>query len=294
MEIQTLQNDRGEIVLYCPNEEIRMDVRIANETVWLNLSQIAILFDRDRSVISRHIRNVFLEKEQDRNSTVAKIATVQIESGRSIVRQIEYYNLDIIISVGYRVKSVAGVRFRKWANEVLKNYLLNGFSINQRFYHLEMQVLQHQKDLERHEEKIELFLKTPLPSKDGIFFNGQIFDAYVFVSDVIKKANKRILLIDNYIDESVLSLFSKRKDNVYAAIYTQKISEQLRFDIQKYNNQYPPIDVKIFRQSHDRFLIIDDELYLVGASLKDLGKKWFGFSKMESFSADEIIARLES
>ena len=282
----------GEIIVYKPSEQVKLDVRVEKESVWLSLSQLSMLFCRDKSVISRHISNIFSEGEQERTSTVAKYATVQIENGRSIIRQIEYYNLDIIISVGYRVKSLAGVRFRKWANEILKQYLLCGYSINQRFIQLESQVKQHQEILQNHSEKIDFFVQTSLPPVQGIFYNGQIFDAYKFANDLIRSANIRIILIDNYIDDTVLTMFDKRKEQVKATIYTAQISKQLQLDIAKHNEQYRPIDVQIFRQSHDRFLIVDDVVYLIGASLKDLGKKMFAFSKLE-ICAGEFINQLQ-
>ncbi|MCQ2959400.1 MAG: virulence RhuM family protein [Bacteroidales bacterium] len=287
-----MENNKGEIVLYNPIETISLEVRFEYETVWLNTSQMALLFAKEESNIRRHIINVFNEGELKRDNNVRFLHV------NGVKKSVPFYSLDVIISVGYRVKSFRGTTFRQWANKILKEHLLRGYSLSQRISDMERRIdyrfYEHEKILQNHSEQIDFFIKTSLPPKEGIFFNGEIFDAYVFVSDLVKRAKKRIVLIDNYIDESVLLLLSKRKENVEATIYTQKISEQLLLDIQKHNNQYLPIEVKMFRQSHDRFMIIDDELYWVGASLKDLGKKWFGFSKMESFSTDAIIARLES
>ncbi len=191
----------------------------------------------------------------------------------------------MILSVGYRVKSEKGIQFRVWANNVLKEYLLRGYSINQRIERLEQRVSEHQ-------EKIDFFVRTSLPPQQGIFFDGQIFDAYRFVSDLIRKAKKTISLIDNYIDDTVLTLLDKRADGVTAAIYTKDASQQLQLDLQRHNAQYAPIDIQSFNRAHDRFLLIDDEVYHIGASLKDLGKKWFAFTKMNDLTATELINRL--
>ena len=217
--------------------------------------------------------------------TVAKFATVQIEGDRKVERLIEYYNIEVITSVGYRVKSKQGVKFRIWANSVLKDYLLKGYAVNNRIENLEHSV-------KATEDKIEFFVKTALPPMQGIFFDGQIFDAYVFVNDLIKSAKKSIVLIDNYVDESVLMMLAKRKKDVSCKVFTQNITAQLKLDLQKHNSQYAPIEVAQFKRSHDRFIIIDNEkVYHIGASLKDLGKKWFAFSKME-IKADTIISAL--
>lgn len=266
--------NNGEIILYQPDNSIRIEVRMEAETVWLNLNQMAMLFDRDKSVISRHIRNIYSEGELKKEATVAKNATVQMESGRQVMRQIEYYNLDVIISVGYRVKSLRGTQFRQWATNVLKEYLLKGYAINNRIEHLEQRVA-------KAEEKINFFVRTSLPPVEGVFYNGQIFDAYVFATDLIKSAKQSVTLIDNYIDESVLLMLSKRKAKVRATIITRSDSKISQLDIEKHNAQYSPVEVKVCDTIHDRFLIIDNEVYHLGASLKDLEKKLFAFSKLE-------------
>ena len=265
---------KGEVMLYQSDNNISLEVLVESDTVWLSLGQMSTLFERDKSVISRHIRNIYAEGELQKEATVAKNATVQIERGRQVVRQIEYYNLDVIISVGYRVKSLRGTQFRQWASRVLKEYLLKGYAINNRFEQLE-------KRVEEAEEKIEFFVRTSLPPVEGVFFNGQIFEAYVFASDLIKSAKKSIVLIDNYIDESVLLMLSKREKSVEANIITRSISETLALDIRKHNLQYPAIHITESTHYHDRFLIIDNDVYHIGASLKDLGKKLFAFSKLE-------------
>ena len=285
----------NEIVIYQPDEIINLEVRVENESVWLTLNQIAMLFDRDKSVISRHINNVFKEKELSKISTVAKNATVQMENGRSIVRQMDYYNLDVIISVGYRIKSQRGTQFRIWANQVLKEYLLKGYAINSRLSQLEQRVdkklLDHEQRISDNEKQIEFFVRTSLPPVEGVFCNGQIFDAYVFASDLIKSANTNIVLIDNYVDESVLLLLSKRKQGVSVTIYTKGVSHVLQQDLDRHNLQYEPIEIQIQTAIHDRFLIIDNIVYHIGASLKDLGKKLFAFSRME-LGGSELLNKL--
>lgn len=272
-EKPTMQMQENEIVLYQPNEAIHLEVRIEEDTVWLNRNQMAILFGRDVKTIGKHVNNALREELQGM-ATVAKFAIVQNEGGRSVVRMVEFYNLDMILSVGYRVKSSQGILFRQWANTILKEYLLKGYSINQRFERLEQRV-------SKTEEKIDFFVRTALPPVEGIFFDGQIFDAYTFVSDLVRSAKSRIILFDNYVDDTVLTLLDKRADGVSAQIYTRSITQQLALDLQRHNAQYRPIAIDAFQNTHDRFLCIDDTVYHIGASLKDLGKKWFAFSRME-------------
>lgn len=274
----------NEIVLYQPNDAIRLEVRLEKETVWLNRNQMAVLFGRDVKTIGKHIINA--QREELYNmSTVAKFEIVQNEGGRQVRRMVEFYNLDMILSVGYRVKSNQGILFRQWANSVLKEFLLKGYSINQRFERLEQRV-------SKTEEKIEFFIRTSLPPLEGVFFDGQIYDAYELVSKLIKSAKRSIILIDNYIDESVLTLLDKRADGITAEIYTQQINPQLRLDIQRHDSQYAPIPIHVLTRSHDRFLLIDDDVYHIGASIKDLGKRWFAIMKMQETKADEIINHL--
>ena len=263
--------EKGEIILYQPNEIIRLEVRLEEESVWLSIDDMAKLFDRDKSVIGKHIRNIFKEEELFRDSVWAKFAYTASDNK---VYQVDYYNLDVIISVGYRVKSKQGTRFRQWANQVLKDYLLKGYSINHRLQALERTVAEHS-------QKIDFFVRTALPPIEGVFYNGQIFDAYKFATDLIKSAKHSLVLIDNYVDETTLLMLSKRNEGVSATIYTAKISQQLQLDIEKHNDQYPPIQIRTYKESHDRFLLLDGkEVYHIGSSLKDLGKKMFAFSKM--------------
>ena len=276
-----LNQNNGEIILYQPDNSIRLEVMLREDTVWLNRQQIAELFHRDIKTIGKHIQNVNAE-ELKGIPTVAKFATVQQEGNRLINREIEYFNLDMIISVGYRVKSKQGILFRQWANAVLKEYLLRGYVINQRVERLEQRVA-------KTEEQIGFFVRTALPPVEGVFYDGQVFDAYTFVADLIRSAHERVVLIDNYVDDSVLKTLSKRNEGVSAKIITRKISETLQVDLERHNRQYSSIDINTSDRYHDRFLIIDNTVYHLGASLKDLGKKLFAFNKME-VPAEEIIS----
>ena len=269
--------NRGEIVIYQPDEVTRLEVRVEGETVWLTQEQIALLFGVKRPAITKHIRNIFAIQELE-ELAVCSILERTASDGKTYMTQ--FYNLDMILSVGYRVNSKNAVMFRRWANSVLKEVLLKGFSINNRFLSIENQLNEHKLLLAQHSEKIDFFVRTSLPPVEGIFYDGQIFDAYVFVSDLVKSAKQRIILIDNYVDESVLLLLSKRASGVSAEIRTGRMPEQLRLDIQKHNSQYTPVTIVQTQNIHDRFLIVDDVVYHIGASLKDLGKKLFAFSKM--------------
>lgn len=277
----------GEIVIYNPNDSIQLEVRMEQESVWLSQTQMGTLFGVDRTVIVKHIKNVYECGELDMRATCAKIARVQKEGGRSVARAQKYYNLDMILSVGYRVNSLNATYFRKWASSVLREYLIRGYAINPRLEQLERRVT-------KTEEKIDFFIRTSLPPVEGIFFDGQIYDAYEFICGLIKSAKKRIVLIDNYVDETVLTMLDKREAGVAATIYTQKISAQFQLDLTKHNAQYPAIDAKRFTKSHDRFLILDGQVYLIGASLKDLGKKWFAVSLMSETDPEVLLSRLNT
>lgn len=271
----------GEIILYQPDESVQLEVRLEEETVWLTQAQMALLFGTQRQAITKHIKNIYESKELYKAATSSILEQVQKEGNRFVTRRIEYYNLDVIISVGYRVNTIRGIQFRQWANKVLKDYLLKGYAINQRLTKIENQLENQQALLAEHSEKIDFFVRTSLPPVEGIFYNGQVFDAHNFVSDLIRNAKTRIVLIDNYVDDTVLKLLDKRSSGIKATIYTKQILPALQNDINLHNAQYEPIDVQIFADSHDRFLMIDETVYHIGASLKDLGRKWFAFSKME-------------
>ena len=272
----------NEIVLYQPNEQMSLEVKLENETVWLTQQQIADLFGVKRPAVTKHLGNIFREGELDITS-VSSILEHTAADGK--IYSTQFYNLDAILSVGYRVNSKNATLFRRWANQVLKEYMLRGYAVNQRIVYVEeyfdKRLRAHEQRIENVEQKIDFFVRTSLPPHQGIFYDGQIFDAYTFINDRIREASTRIILIDNYIDDSVLTILSKRADKVAATIYTKKPSAQLQLDIQKHNAQYSPIDIIAFDRSHDRFLCIDETVYHLGASIKDLGKKWFAFNRME-------------
>jgi hypothetical protein len=286
---ENMQVEKGEIVVYQPDEITKLEVRVRDETVWLTQEQIAQLFGVKRPAITKHIRNIFQTQELEEIS-VCSILELTAADGKKYMTQL--YNLDMILSIGYRVNSRYAMLFRRWVNSVLKEYLLKGYSIHYKINEIEEELKEHKQMLDRHEEKIDFFVRSSLPPVEGVFFDGQVYDAYAFVAGLIRKAQRRIVLIDNYIDETVLTMLDKRNNGVNATIYTSQISKQLKLDIQKHNVQYDPITIKVFKKTHDRFLIIDEEVYLIGASLKDLGKKWFGFTLMEHTGPKLLLSRI--
>jgi len=279
--MNNIESQKGEIVMYQPDETIRLEVRVENETVWLNRQQIAALFSRDIKTIGKHINNA-LHEELDGESVGAKFATTAAD-GKTY--QVEYYNLDMIMSVGYRVKSKRGIQFRRWSNKVLKQYLLKGYAVSQRIEQLERRVTLT-------EEKIDFFVHKSLPPIEGIFYDGQIFDAYAQIVSLIKQAKHSIVLIDNYINVDTLTMLSNRDTNVSATIYTRQLSQQQQLDVQRHNQQYPPIAINTCQHNHDRFLIVDDVVYLFGASLKDAGKKLFAYIRMQETSPAVLLSMI--
>lgn len=284
----------NEIIIYKPDETLSLNVMVENESVWLNQAQMSELFQATKQNISLHINNIFKEGELTPESVVKQSLTTAADGKKY---QTKYYNLDVIISVGYRVKSLRGTQFRQWANKILKEYMLRGYSINHRLMLLEDRIDRRLSDHDQHllqlDEKIDFFVRSSIQPKEGVFFNGQIFDAYALIADLIRSADRKIILIDNYVDDTVLVQLSKRKEGVTVDIYNSQISRQLRQDVERHNVQYPGVTLHHYTRAHDRFLIVDEDVYLIGASLKDLGKKLFAFSKMEVISASELIERLD-
>lgn len=282
------------IVLY-NDGELELKVSVNEETIWLTQKQLSELFSVEIHTINYHIKNIYKQKELNKNSTIRIFRIVQKEGNREIQRNIEHYNLDMIISIGYRVNSITATKFRQWATSILKNYIKNGYVINadkitnERFVNLEndVNILKSQMN-----DVKSLIKNNTLETTQGIFYDGQIYDSYSFISDLLRSAKNEIILIDNYIDDIVLTLFSKTP-NIKVTIYTNTISKQLKLDFEKYSKQYNNITLKTFKNSHDRFLIIDKkEIYHIGASLKNLGKKWFAFSKM-NLEISELLEKLE-
>ena len=291
-----LSSQENEIILYQPDSTVKIEVRLENDTVWLTQQQIADLFGTKRPAITKHLANIYKSGELEENSTCSILEHMGNKDTQRYTTK--YYNLDAILSVGYRVNSRNATLFRQWANKVLKEYLLKGYSINQRLLHIESRIdhrlSEHDNQIKELSNRMDFFVRTSLPPKEGIIYDGQIFDAYTLMCDLIRSAATRIIIVDNYIDDSVFCQLDKRAIGVSATIYTPSISKTLRQDLERHNAQYAPIEIKTFRRAHDRFLIIDDTVYHVGASFKDLGKKLTAFSKMEIMAADEFISYLES
>lgn len=283
----------NEIILYQPDNSISLEVRVEDETVWLTQAQIADLFGVKQPAISKHLKNIFQSGELSENS-VYSILEYTATDGKTY--KTKFYNLDAILSVGYRVNSRNATLFRQWANKVLKEYLLKGYSINNRLLELENRIDNRfyiqQKQIDELSDKVELIITSNLRPAEGIFFDGQIWDAYSLINNLIRSAQYRIIVIDNYADDSVLTQLDKRNEGVAAAIYTFSRNRQIQQDVERHNQQYPPIQLHFYNKAHDRFLIVDNTVYHIGASLKDLGKKLFAFSRMESLTGDELLKRI--
>ena len=279
----------GEIVMYQPDETIRLEVRVENETVWLTQQQMAELFQTTRNNITLHIGNIFKEGELD-DSIVRKESLLTAADGKKYKTKL--YNLDVIISVGYRVKSIRGTKFRQWANSVLKQYLLKGYAVNQRIFDIEQKMVEQGLEIAHIRDKVDFFVRSSLPPIEGIFYDGQIFDAYAQIVSLIKQAKHSIVLVDNYINVDTLTMLSNRDTSVPATIYTRQLSQQQQLDVQRHNQQYPPITINTCLHNHDRFLIVDDVVYLFGASLKDAGKKLFAYIRMQETSPGELLSMI--
>ena len=293
--MSNMESNKGEIVMYQPDETIRLEVRMEGENVWLNQAQMAELFGTGRQAITKHLQNIYECEELEKKATSSILELVRKEGKRNVKRKIEFYNLDAIISVGFRVNTKRGIEFRQWANKVLKEYLLRGYVVNTRIAVLEQHAIQQDIEIKELKNKIEFFVRSSLPPIEGVFYDGQIFDAYVHIVSLIKQAKQSIVLIDNYIDETTLTMLSKRSSNITATIYTCQQSQnlrQLQLDIQRHNQQYPPIAVNYCQRNHDRFLIIDDVVYVFGASLKDAGKKLFAYIRMQETSATDLLSNI--
>ena len=281
--------------MYQPDETIRLEVRMEGETVWLSQAQMAELFGTGRQAITKHLQNIYECEELEKDATSSILELVRKEGKRNVKRKIEFYNLDAIISVGFRVNTKRGIEFRQWANKVLKEYLLRGYVVNTRIAALEQHAAQQDIEIKELKDKVAFFVRSSLPPIEGIFYDGQIFDAYAHIISLIKQAKTSIVLIDNYIDVDTLTMLSNRNANVSATIYTRQQfgnSEQFQLDIQRHNQQYPPIAVNYCQRNHDRFLIIDDVVYVFGASLKDAGKKLFAYIRMQETSALELLSNI--
>ena len=286
--------EKGEFVFYNSNEVTNLEVMVKNDTVWLTQMHIAKLFGVNQPAISKHISNIYSSGELEKEDTYS-ILEYMGNDGRQRYST-KYYNLDMILSVGYRVNSKNAILFRRWSNSILKEYLLKGYAINARFNQIEDKIdrkfAEFDKRINEHEDKIDFFVRTSLPPVEGVFHANQIYDAHILMTKFIKQAKNRIVVIDNYVDDSVLTLLSKRKVEVSAEIYTYKISEQFSLDLARHHTQYPQVKVHVNKSCHDRFLIVDELVYHVGASIKDLGQKLCAVTLLNSISAAEILSKL--
>ena len=286
--------EKGEFVFYNSNEVTNLEVMVKNDTVWLTQMHIAKLFGVNQPAISKHISNIYSSGELEKEDTYS-ILEYMGNDGRQRYST-KYYNLDMILSVGYRVNSKNAILFRRWSNSILKEYLLKGYAINARFNQIEDKIdrkfAEFDKRINEHEDKIDFFVRTSLPPVEGVFHANQIYDAHILMTKFIKQAKNRIVVIDNYVDDSVLTLLSKRKVEVSAEIYTYKISEQFSLDLARHHTQYPQVKVHVNKNCHDRFLIVDELVYHIGASIKDLGQKLCAVTLLNSISATEILSKL--
>ena len=302
-DIVSVNEVQGEVIFYQPDNTMRLEVRLEDETVWLTQQQMVTLFQSSKANVSEHIRNIYDQGELEQEATVRNFRTVRKEGNRMVNRTLTYYNLDTIISVGFRVNTKRGIMFRQWANRTLKEYLLRGYAFHQQMIAMQRQIdvrLEEQNErlsavenhLHEHDQKFDMIVKTPELPNEGVFFDGQIFDAFKLVMQLIKSAEHRIILIDNYINEEILTMFDQRANGVTACIYTARIDSAMQLAIQRHDAQYDPIPVNVFRMSHDRWLIIDDKVYHFGASLKDLGYEWFGVSLYQDITPEELLSKI--
>ncbi len=287
-------NEKNEIVMYQPEGgEFHIEVRVENESVWLTQAQMAELFNSTRNNVTLHLKNIFKEKELDKDS-VSKDFLLTASDGKKYKTKL--YNLDVIISVGYRVKSINGTRFRQWATGVLRDRLLCRSGANQQLQlvesRLEAKIDRHSAQISDIQEKVDFFVRTSLPPVEGVFCEGQVFDAWAFASNLVRLAKRPIVLIDNFVDDSTLKLLEKRAEGVSVDIYTRPPRNALDEDLRRFQQQFYPIPVHFTAKAHDRFLLIDDTVYFVGASFKDLGKKLFAFAKLSQFTCGEILQKL--
>lgn len=302
-DIAAVEGMQGEVILYQPDDMLRLEVKLEDETVWLTQQQMVSLFQSSKANVSEHIKNIYEQSELDLDATVRNFRTVRKEGNRTVTRTLTYYNLDTIISVGFRVNTKRGIMFRQWANKTLKEYLLRGYAFHQQMIAMQRQMdvrLEEQNErlsaiethLQDHDQKFDMIVKTPGLPNEGVFFDGQVFDAFKLVMQLVKSAEHRIVLIDNYINEEILTMLDQRAPGVSACIYTARIDATMQLSIQRHDAQYDPIPVNLFRMSHDRWLIIDDKVYHFGASLKDLGKKWFGVSLYQDTTPEELLSKI--
>ena len=286
---------RGEnqIVVYQPNETVRLDVRLENETVWLTQAQLCELFGVVKSNVSYHLKNIFGTNELDYRATVQKIRTVRLEAGRNVSRDIEYFNLDVIISLGYRINSKLGIQFRQWATRVLKNYLLQGYAVNTQLSQLtdrvDRRLAKHDERIATLEEKVDFFVQTKEPPLQSIFYQNKFWDAKSLLIKFIRRAKKELIVIDAYPGVATLDMLAKRGRGVKIELVTHSNGELEESDFEAFGAQCGKFTKTICGICHDRFIIVDQkEIFWTGASLKDAGRLAFAAAKMGA----EVISGL--
>jgi prophage antirepressor-like protein len=286
--------DKNEIIVYQPEGgEFHIEVRVENETVWLTQAQMAELFATSRTNIVEHIGHIYEENELDQASTCRKFRQVQQEGSRRVNRQIPFYNLDMILSLGYRVKSAVATKFRRWANQVLKEHLFRGYSVNQR-------LISHENKLEKLdsrviylEKQVDFFVKANLPPIEGLFPAHAHWSGYEFAVQLVRSAKKEIVIIDPFANDMVLSLMAKRAEGVNAIIYSARITRTMREEEARLNRQFPTVRLENMREVHDRFVIVDDVVYHVGASFKDLGNQMTAFSVLNFITKEQVLSMVK-
>ena len=296
----------GEVVMYQAEGSIQLPVRIENDTVWLTIDQMVLLFGKSRSTINEHILNAISEGEVDKNTTIRKIGKTDFST-----KPTNFYNLDVIISVGYRVKSIQGTLFHRWANQVLKDYLLRGFSVNQRFMlaeeRIDQQLVGHDKrfqEQESHlnliesrvgtlEKQVDFFVKANLPPKEGVLQAKAFWSGYEFAVQLVRSAKQEIVIIDPFADDTALSLMPKRNPRVNAIIYSARINQTMKAECDRLNRQCPPVELRTMREVHDRFIVVDETVYHIGASIKDLGNKLTAFSVLSLLTKQQLLEMIK-
>ena len=296
----------GEVVMYQAEGSIQLPVRIENDTVWLTIDQMVLLFGKSRSTINEHILNAISEGEVDKNTTIRKIGKTDFST-----KPTNFYNLDVIISVGYRVKSIQGTLFRRWANQVLKDYLLRGFSVNQRFMlaeeRIDQQLVGHEKrfqEQESHlnliesrvgtlEKQVDFFVKANLPPKEGVLQAKAFWSGYEFAVQLVRSAKQEIVIIDPFADDTALSLMPKRNPGVNAMIYSARINQTMKAECERLNRLCPPVELRTMREVHDRFIVVDETVYHIGASIKDLGNKLTAFSVLDFVTKQQLLEMIK-
>ena len=295
------QTPRNEIVVYQPDGEMRIEAYFDGETVWLPQSLIAKLFSCSAENVRLHLKNIYASGELDKGATSKESLEVRQEGSRNVARRFTYYNLDAIISIGYRVNSIVGVRFRQWATRVIKERMFLGAVQAAQLDAIDRRLVTHDRDIAELKEKVDFFVRTQTPPLQGVFYDGQLWDARAFVDRLVKRAKRSLLLVDNWATVETLDMLAARQKGVAVTVVTSEHRDRqgnshpkiLPADIAKFNAQYPTLSVRFRENFHDRFLAIDDtDLYLIGASLKDLGKRCFGFTKMDTSEIPGLKARL--